>query len=266
MVLQVKYPVPREDKSRDVTVVHFTGYKASLDEEALHRIHDHLLILAYESSEAELLLDFGNVEYLSSTALSTLVSLHKKLLASGRRMTVANLSPRVHSVFRITRLDKILNLRLAGQEAEPAAQDGQSRSPTGFLVVDDDAAVLSVLGARLRIEGFKVWSAGHGRQAIELCQRHLGEIALVLLDVLMPGMDGPHTLTALQETSPAVRCAFMADNPIPYTEEALLEMGAVRVFRKPFAFRDVIDTLYQLANRSPRRQQDRWIETPWKGA
>jgi anti-sigma B factor antagonist len=255
----------KENTACDVTVVHFTGCKVSLDEESLHRIHDQLLALADEPSASELLLDFGNVEYVSSTALGTLVSLHKKLLASGRHMTVGNLSPQIHEVFGVTRLDKFLNLRLAGQEAEPAAKDGQSGSPSGFLVVDDETAVLCVLAARLRIEGFKVWLAGHGHQAIELYQRHLEEIAVVLLDVLMPGIDGPHTLTALQKICPTVQCCFMTGNPTPYTEEALLQMGGVRVFRKPFAFTEVIDTLNQLASRSPRRRQDRGIETPWKG-
>jgi hypothetical protein len=57
----------------------------------------------------------------------------------------------------------------------------------------------------------------------------------------------------------------MTGDPTPYTEEALLQMGAVRVFRKPFAFTEAIDTLNQLAGRSPRRRQDRWIDTPWSG-
>jgi anti-sigma B factor antagonist len=265
MALQFEGPPRIQGASGDVTVVHFTGCKVALDEETLDRIHDQLLALADEPGEPDLLLDFGNVEYLTSTALGALVSLHKKLLATGRHLTVGNLNAQVHEVFAVTRLDKLLDLRLAGQEDQPAAQDGQSGSPPGVLVVDDETAVLCVLAARLRSEGFKVWVAGHGHQAIELYQRHRGEIAVVLLDVLMPGMDGPHTLTALQKLCPTVRYCFMTGNPTPYTEEALLQMGAVRVFRKPFAFTEVLDTLDQLASRSPRRRQNRWIDTPWKG-
>ena len=123
MELQLEYPPMKVDTARDVTVVHFTGCNVSLDEESLHRIHDQLLALADEPSESELLLDFGNVDYVSSTVLDILVSLHKKLLARGRQMTVGNLSPQVHEVVGVTRLDKFLNLRLAGQEAEPAAWD-----------------------------------------------------------------------------------------------------------------------------------------------
>ena len=265
MTLQLNRLPKMEGASGSTIVVHFTGCKVSLDEETLDRIHDQLLALADGPSASDLLLDFGNVEYLSCKALSTLVILHKKLLAGGRHMTVGNLSPQVHELFAVTRLDKFLDLRLAGQADEPAAQGGQVGSPAGFLVVGDERAVLCDLAARLRIEGYTVWLADHGRQAIELYQRHREAIAVVLLDVLMPGMDGPRTLTALQELCPAVRCCFVTGDPTPYTEEALLQMGAVWVFRKPFAYTAVLDTLNRLAGRSPRRRQDRWIDTPWNG-
>jgi anti-sigma B factor antagonist len=265
MALQLERPPLKEGAPGDVTVVHFTGCNVALDEETLDRIRDQLLALADGPSASDLLLDFGNVEYLTSSALGTLLCLHKKLLAAGRHLTVGNLSPQVRELFAETRLDRFLDLRLAGQEDEPAAQDGQVGSPAGVLVVGDERAALGVLAARLCLEGYTVWLAGHGRQAIELYQRHRDAIAVVLLDVLMPRMDGPRTLTALQELCPTVRCCFMTGSPTPYPEEALLRMGAARVFRKPFAFTEAIDALNQLAGRSPRRRQDRWIDTPWKG-
>ena len=134
-------------------------------------------------------------------------------------------------------------------------KEGLTEVP-GVLVVDDEAAVLCVLAAKLRNEGMKVWLAGHGHQALELFQRHREEIAVVLLDVQMPGMDGPRTWAALQQVCPTVRCCFMTGNPLPYTEEELLQRGAVRVFRKPFAFTEVMATLHQLANRSPWRSME----------
>jgi anti-anti-sigma factor len=255
----------KEGAPGDVIVVHFTGRNVSLDEATLYHIHDQLLALVDEPSELDVLLDFSNVEFLTGMALGTLVSLHKKLLARRRHLTVGNVSPQVHEVFAVTRLDKFLDLRSAGQQDPPAAQDGPCRSPTGVLAVDDEPAVLCVLAARLRLEGFPVWLAGDGHEAVEFYQRYREEIGVVLLDVLMPGMDGPYTLIALQQLCPTVRCCFMTGDPGGYTEETLLLLGAVRVFRKPFAFTEVLDTLNELAGRSPRRRQDRWIETPWKG-
>jgi anti-anti-sigma factor len=265
MILQLERPPAQDEVTDDATVIHFTGCQVSLDEESLPRIHDQLLALADEPSDSDLLLDFGNVEHLDSTALGSLVGLHRKLLARGRRLKFGNLTPEVHEVFAATKLDRFLDLRMAAEENEPANQDGQPGAPIGLLVVDDETAVLRVLAARLRMDGYKVWLAGHGHQAVELFQLHRREIAVVLLDVLMPGMDGPRTLAAFQRLCPTVRCCFMAGSPTPYSEEELLQMGAVRVLRKPFAFTDVIETLDELASRSPRRRQHRWIETPWKG-
>jgi anti-anti-sigma factor len=253
-----EHPLKKGDAPADVTVVHFTGPQTSLDEETHHRIRDRLLALADEPSESDLLLDFSNVGYITSTALGTLVALHKKLVARGRHMAVGNLSPHVHEVFAVTGLDRFLDLRLAG----PEAGNGRPGSPVGVLVADDEAEVLCVLAAGLRREGFTVWLAGHGRQAVELYRRRLNEVGVVLLGVLMPGMDGPHTLTALRGLCPTVRCCFMTGDLAPYTEETLLQMGAARVFRKPFALAEVFDTLNRLAGRSPRRRLDRWIEIP----
>jgi anti-anti-sigma factor len=262
MALQHELSPLMQDAPGGVTVVHFTGRRVSLDEQTLFAIHDELLALAEEASESDLLLDFGNVEYVASSALDTLVSLHKKLLARGRRLTIGNLTPQVHEVFSITRLGDLLDLHMAGEEVEP--ENGEPCMPHGVLVVDDEKAVRGVLEARLRAEGYQVWEASHGLQAIDCYQRHGEEIAVVLLDVLMPGLDGPLTLACLQKLCPTIRCCFMTGNPGSYTEEGLLAMGAVRVFQKPFAFTELIDTLNELTGGLPRRRQDRWLGTQGK--
>jgi DNA-binding response OmpR family regulator len=117
-----------------------------------------------------------------------------------------------------------------------------ARNP-GILIADDMALILTLLKFELESRGFAVWLAVDGDDALDLYRRHRNEIDLVLLDVQMTGLDGPHTLTALQKLCPTVRCCFMTGNLTPYTEEGLLQMGAMRVFRKPFAFTEVIDTL-----------------------
>ncbi len=262
MILRLERASVETDTADRLIVIHFTGCNGSLDEEKLERLQDEIFTLAEEQGESDLFLDFGNVEYLSSNALGTLVRLHKKLLAAGRRLTVGNLQARVREIFTVAGLHKLLHLQLSEPETEPATQKGRSGRRPGVLVVDDETAVLCSLAARLRAEGYPVWLAGHGRLAIELYRRYREEIAVVLLDVQMPGIDGPHTLLALQQICPTVRCCFMMENPKSYTEQCLLLLGAMRVFRKPFAFAEILATLKQLAGPLPRRRQDRWIEIP----
>jgi anti-anti-sigma factor len=260
MELQLEHPSTSADSSDDVTVVHFTGSNTSLDEVTLQTIRDQLLALADGANPSDLLLDFGPVEYVSSTALDTLVCVHRKLLARGRRMIVDNLRPHVHEVFAVTRLDELLSLRLAGQPSSPAPEEGRAMSLPGVLVADDEPTAQRLLLAGLHREGFKVWLAADGHQAVELYRRHRNDIAVVLLDVHMPEMDGPHTLLALQKIAPAVRCCFMTGDPSHYTEATLRCLGAVRVFRKPFALAEVFDTLNQLTGRLAGHRRYRWVE------
>jgi anti-anti-sigma factor len=124
MALRLERLPGKDSVSAGVIVVRFAGGKVSLDEEYLYRVRRQLLALADEPSPSDVLLDFGNVEYLTSTTLSTLVRLHQKLRATGRHLTVSNLCPEVHEVFAVTRLVQILDLRLAEPEGLPAVPDG----------------------------------------------------------------------------------------------------------------------------------------------
>jgi CheY-like chemotaxis protein len=75
--------------------------------------------------------------------------------------------------------------------------------------VDDDPVILELLKLTLRLHGFTVWLATSGQEALELYRQHFAEIAALLLDVRMPGWDGPETLKAVQTVNPAVRFCFM---------------------------------------------------------
>jgi anti-anti-sigma factor len=238
--------------------VRFTGDKVSLDWTTTEGMRDQLLAVAEEPGRAHLVLDFGNVENTSSAALAMLLTLNKKLVADGRSLILKNLSSHVYDVLEVTDLHRILRLRPARAE-DQSPENLRDGCQAGVLVADDEDAIRRMLEVSLGTGGFKVWSALNGRHAIDLYRRHLNAIAMVLLDVRMPGLDGPQTLRGLQNVCPTVRCCFMTANPHPYTEESLLQMGAVRVFQKPFAFAEVMETLAQLAGRNPPSVKERWL-------
>ena len=95
----------------------------------------------------------------------------------------------------------------------------------------------------LERNGFVVWLACNGREAIELYRRHTEEIAVVLLDVRMPGLDGPQTLEVLRELNPEVLACFMSGCTGPYKPEELLQRGAAHVIAKPFRLDDLANIL-----------------------
>src|SRR5499433_1392128 len=100
----------------DVTVVNFTDKKI-LDEQNIQIIGEQLFSLVDELRRRKLLLNFGNVEYLSSAALGKLITLNKKLQAVGGRLVLCNIDPQIYEVFEITRLDRYFDIQKEEQEA-----------------------------------------------------------------------------------------------------------------------------------------------------
>lgn len=104
-----------------------------------------------------------------------------------------------------------------------------------ILIVDDEPSVRLLVGHLLLAQGHRVTEAANGREAVKAFQT--GQVDLVVLDILMPEMDGIQTLQALQRISPQVRVVAMSsggmmDSPL-YLRIAEL-MGATQVLEKPF--------------------------------
>jgi DNA-binding response OmpR family regulator len=123
-----------------------------------------------------------------------------------------------------------------------------SDSPTrpGVLVVDDDPHLRHILGLALPCFGFTAWLAPGGQEALALYRAHPREVALALLDVVMPGLDGPATLLALRELEPSLPCCFMTGETGRHTPADLLALGARRVFLKPFGLDELAAALWGL--------------------
>jgi CheY-like chemotaxis protein len=110
-----------------------------------------------------------------------------------------------------------------------------TRKIQSVLFVDDDPDVCEVVQATLcLIAGLQVYTAGSGEQAIDLAYELRPD--LVLMDVVMPGLDGPSTLKRMRERAPIseIRVIFLTAKVLPATVAHLLELGAIGVIGKPF--------------------------------
>jgi CheY-like chemotaxis protein len=131
---------------------------------------------------------------------------------------------------------------LAAVERLAAPQDME------VLVVDDDDGVRRLLEVGLPGPGLVVRVAASGAEAVALYREHHRRIGVVLLDVRMPGMDGPQTLAALRQVVPGLRCCFMTGDMGPYSEADLLGRGAALVLPKPLPqLADLRELLRRLA-------------------
>jgi DNA-binding response OmpR family regulator len=133
------------------------------------------------------------------------------------------------------------------EPSKPVMAHRAMRNP-GILIADDMGLILALLRLELEPRGFNVWLAMDGESAINLYRLHRQEIDLVLLDVLMPGLNGPDTLAVLQRLNPKILACFMSRKSSTYPENDLLDCGAAWVFTKPLHLGEVADFLQLLVN------------------
>jgi anti-sigma B factor antagonist len=100
----------------EVTVVNFTDKKI-LDEQTIQTIGEQLFSLVDESGRRKILLNFGNVEFLSSAALAKLITLNRKVQQNSGRLALCNIHPQIKEVFEITKLNRVFNIYAGEQEA-----------------------------------------------------------------------------------------------------------------------------------------------------
>jgi CheY-like chemotaxis protein len=74
-----------------------------------------------------------------------------------------------------------------------------------ILVVDDELSIRDTTKAALEVNGYRVLTARDGSEGLALYREHGAEIRAVLLDMVMPVLDGPATMDALRQLDPQVR-------------------------------------------------------------
>jgi anti-anti-sigma factor len=99
--------LPKVERSGDITIITFSADAVRNVESVLGRELD---MLTADPGSQHLLLDFTHVKSLNSMELGTLINLHKRVEATGGRLTLFNLSTEVFKLFTITRLDTFLDI------------------------------------------------------------------------------------------------------------------------------------------------------------
>ena len=93
----------------DIAVVSFVDKKI-LDEQNIQMIGDDLFRLVDELGRRKILLNFANVEFMSSAALGKLIRLHQKLAGVGGKLILCGISKGIMEIFELTKLDKMLTI------------------------------------------------------------------------------------------------------------------------------------------------------------
>lgn len=133
------------------------------------------------------------------------------------------------------------------------AQVNPVKAPSGsgelILIVDDEAAVREIAQATLESYGYRVVAAKNGAEAVACYARQSGEIRLVLLDMMMPVMDGPAAIHALRTINPQV-LIIAASGLIETakTVSAIPDVGATvrAVLMKPYTAERLLTTVHEV--------------------
>ncbi|MFJ6198907.1 response regulator transcription factor [Micromonospora sp. NPDC092111] len=120
--------------------------------------------------------------------------------------------------------------------------------PVRVLVVDDESTLTDLLSMALRYEGWQVRSAGNGMAALSAARQFQPDA--VVLDVMLPDLDGFQVLRRLREQTPTVPVLFLTARDAVEERIAGLTVGGDDYVTKPFSLEEVIARLRALLRRS----------------
>lgn len=126
--------------------------------------------------------------------------------------------------------------------AVPKAVAGRGQT---VLVVDDEDTIRQATRAILDGQNYRVLAAGSGVEALGLYTKHRCEIALVVTDLMMPGMDGVALTRALRRLDPALPVILSSGRADKTREEELQSLGIQAHLDKPYTMGVLLDTVEQ---------------------
>lgn len=124
----------------------------------------------------------------------------------------------------------------------------ETKTPYTILLVEDEPAVRNLASRVLRRRGYHVIEAVDGGDALRIANAYDGTIALIVTDLIMPGLDGPRLAQALVPSRPEMRVLFMSG----YTEADLPNQGVLsgaEFLGKPFLPDDLLRVVVSLLDR-----------------
>jgi two-component system response regulator AtoC len=114
-----------------------------------------------------------------------------------------------------------------------------------ILVVDDEALTLRTIGRALQAEGYEVFVAMSGEEALEINNNERPDLALV--DVVLPGIDGIEVLRNIRRQNPSQIVLMMSAYHMVDRAVEAMKLGAYDYLVKPFHIQDMLNTMHRAA-------------------
>lgn len=120
-----------------------------------------------------------------------------------------------------------------------------------IMIVEDEADLREILIYHLGREGFAVVATGDGYESLQLAQRERPDV--VLLDLMLPSMDGWQVCRRLRAAQPGIKLNIIIISARDAEEDVLrgLDLGADDYIRKPFRLKEIIARVRAVLRRAP---------------
>lgn len=118
-----------------------------------------------------------------------------------------------------------------------------------ILIVDDEPDIRAMLEWGLASDGYETLVADCGEQALQLFNAHRPD--LVICDIKMPGIGGLATIVELRAKVPGLPVIIASGYLAPQTIEQSRQLGGVVFVRKPFIFRELLESVRRLVVGEP---------------
>lgn len=123
-----------------------------------------------------------------------------------------------------------------------------------ILLVDDDEVLTGVIREILESAGYQVLTAFSGREALEIYEAWKGDVDLVMLDMIMPGMGGAETFRELKQMDPKVSVIIISGYSLPDEVRELIALGCKGFLQKPFLIPDLLNAIGQAIRQDNRKR------------
>jgi len=115
-----------------------------------------------------------------------------------------------------------------------------------ILLVDDEAVIIEVGQAMLINMGYQVLIAGSGKEALQLYRSERTGVDLVILDLILPEMDGGEIFDRLREMNPEVKVLLSSGYSINDQATQILERGCRGFIQKPFTLQELSQKIREI--------------------
>jgi CheY-like chemotaxis protein len=118
------------------------------------------------------------------------------------------------------------------------------------LLIDDEEAIIEVTRDILDMLVYKVFTAKNGREAISIYEQKKNEIALIIMDMIMPGMGGAECFDALKKINPAVKVVLSSGYSMTEQAQDIMKKGCSNFIQKPFSIKELSQKIRETLNPS----------------